>query len=172
MGPSTSIERIGTEAQQSRWNRLRPPRPCGPPPLFLLAFLAHSVLGAWTSGSPPTPGCRREDAAAFAARQDSRKLLLCHCAGRKRSEDVVCATVRRECLRRRQFAFIGPPAPCCSTSCQVLFTIATCPVLLGLPPVVQGHDVIKCAQQGRSNAHRAFDHRRCHRASHGSRHAV
>src|SRR5262245_62568430 len=49
--------------------------------------------------------------AAFAASQDSRKLLLCHCASRKRSEYVTCATVCRECLRRRQFAFIGPPAP-------------------------------------------------------------
>src|SRR5262245_31967825 len=34
------------------------------------------------------------------------------------------ATVRRECLRRRNFAFIGPPHPCSSTSCQVFFTTA------------------------------------------------
>ena len=39
-------------------------------------------------------------------------MLLCHCMSGKRSEYVTCcATVRRECLWRRQFAFIGPPAP-------------------------------------------------------------
>jgi hypothetical protein len=47
----------------------------------------------------------------LAKRQVARELLFCHCASRKRSEYVTCAAVRRECLRRRQLAFIGPPAP-------------------------------------------------------------
>src|SRR5262249_27040223 len=50
------------------------------------------------------------DVAACAASQDSWELLLCHCASGKGSEYRMCAAVRRECLRRRQFAFIRPPA--------------------------------------------------------------
>jgi hypothetical protein len=44
------------------------------------------------------------------ARQESWELLLCYCASRERPEYVTCATVCRECLRRWQLAFIGPPA--------------------------------------------------------------
>src|SRR5262245_86036 len=74
-----------------------------------------AIAAARPSSPSRASGCSTRafgGGAAFAARQESRELFLCHCASRKGAEYVTCcAAVRRECLRRRQFAFIGPPAP-------------------------------------------------------------
>src|SRR5262245_48586888 len=74
----------------------------GPPPFLLSLALPP----------PRAPGCSAAvgGGTGFATRQESRELFLCHCASGKGSEYVKCVSVRRECLRRRQFAFIGPPA--------------------------------------------------------------
>jgi len=69
----------------------------------------HKAIAAARPSSPTAPGIG--DAAGFAAGQESWELLLCHCTSGKRSEYVMCVAVRHECLRRRQFAFIDPPAP-------------------------------------------------------------
>src|SRR5262245_46935607 len=86
------------------------------PPRRRLRPRERKATAAARPSSPSRPpGCSTRGVAGgagFATRYKSRKLFLCHCAGGKGPEYVTSgAAVRRECLRRRQLAFIGPPAP-------------------------------------------------------------
>jgi hypothetical protein len=80
------------------------------------------------SSPSPAPGCsaRACGSAVPATRHELRELLLPHCASGKGSEYVTCcAAVRRECLRRWQLPFIGPPASVQFYELPSLFSLAS-----------------------------------------------